>query len=119
MRTLRIPAAVLLLAAAACGGSTSQASPTPAPRVTRTSSPTSAPTPTASAPASVVPSGVPSGTPASYAKDVDAANLPPAAFLKSGTASDNVFSVRALAFITAGHVLHHTVILRERYQVGT
>ena len=46
-------------------------------------------------------------------------NLPPAAFLKSGTASDNVFSVRALAYITAGHALHHTVILRERYQVRT
>ena len=42
-------------------------------------------------------------------------NLPPAAWSRSGIASDNPFSVRALAFIAAGHVAHHLKILRERY----
>ena len=32
-----------------------------------------------------------------------------------GVASDNPVSVRALAFIMAGHVRHHLNILRERY----
>ncbi|PYP89276.1 MAG: DinB family protein [Blastocatellia bacterium AA13] len=32
-----------------------------------------------------------------------------------GTASDAEVSVRALAYITAGHELHHVDILRERY----
>jgi hypothetical protein len=35
-----------------------------------------------------------------------------------GTANDNPISVRALAFILAGHVRHHMGVLRERYQVG-
>ena len=34
-----------------------------------------------------------------------------------GVASDNPVSVRALAFIMAGHVRHHLGILRERYLV--
>jgi uncharacterized damage-inducible protein DinB len=42
-------------------------------------------------------------------------NLPEAAWLRSGIASDNPFTVRALAYITAGHVAHHTAILKERY----
>jgi DinB family protein len=42
-------------------------------------------------------------------------NLPNEAWLRSGIASDNPFTVRALAYITAGHVAHHTAILRERY----
>lgn len=33
----------------------------------------------------------------------------------SGIASDNPVSVRALAYIMAGHLLHHTLVLRERY----
>lgn len=33
----------------------------------------------------------------------------------TGTASNGVFTVRALAFITAGHELHHLQILKERY----
>ena len=37
------------------------------------------------------------------------------AWLRRGIASDMPFSVRALAFITAGHVAHHSRILRERY----
>jgi hypothetical protein len=37
------------------------------------------------------------------------------AWLRGGIASDYPFSVRALAYIAAGHVIHHTQILRERY----
>ena len=43
------------------------------------------------------------------------ANMPPEAWLRHGIASDNPFTVRSLAFITAGHVTHHLRILRERY----
>ena len=42
-------------------------------------------------------------------------NLPEDAWLRAGIASDNPFTVRALAFIAAGHVVHHAKILRERY----
>jgi hypothetical protein len=42
-------------------------------------------------------------------------NLPPEAWGRSGIASDNRFTVRALAYITAGHVAHHVKVLRERY----
>jgi uncharacterized damage-inducible protein DinB len=42
-------------------------------------------------------------------------NLPADAWLRTGIASDNLFSVRALAYIVAGHVFHHLAILRERY----
>jgi uncharacterized damage-inducible protein DinB len=42
-------------------------------------------------------------------------NLPADAWLRSGIASDNRVTVRALAFIVAGHVAHHAAILRERY----
>jgi len=42
-------------------------------------------------------------------------NLPADAWQGSGIASDNQFTVRALAYITAGHVAHHLTILRERY----
>ena len=41
-------------------------------------------------------------------------NLPRDAWMRTGTASNNRFSVRAMAFITAGHVEHHLKILRER-----
>ena len=37
------------------------------------------------------------------------------AWLRRGTANNNEVSVRALAFITAGHELHHRRILEERY----
>ena len=37
------------------------------------------------------------------------------AWMRHGIASGNPFSVRALAYITAGHVVHHAEILRERY----
>jgi DinB superfamily len=42
-------------------------------------------------------------------------NLPAEAWMRTGIASDNPFSVRALAFIAAGHVIHHNKIVRERY----
>ena len=42
-------------------------------------------------------------------------HLPADAWVRRGIASDNPFSVRALAFIAAGHVIHHNRILRERY----
>jgi hypothetical protein len=34
---------------------------------------------------------------------------------RRGIASGNPFSVRALAYIAAGHVAHHHVLLKERY----
>jgi hypothetical protein len=42
-------------------------------------------------------------------------SLPAEAWMRSGVASGNPFTVRALAYILAGHVVHHTAILRERY----
>ena len=42
-------------------------------------------------------------------------NLPPESWRRSGIASDNPFTVRALAYILAGHVAHHTAILKDRY----
>ena len=41
--------------------------------------------------------------------------LPDDAWLRGGTAGDMPFTVRALANIAAGHVIHHVSILRERY----
>jgi hypothetical protein len=42
-------------------------------------------------------------------------NLSSDAWDRSGIASDNRFTVRALAYITAGHVSHHLAVIRERY----
>ncbi len=42
-------------------------------------------------------------------------NLPADAWMRSGIASGNSFTVRALAYILAGHVAHHSAILQERY----
>jgi DinB superfamily len=42
-------------------------------------------------------------------------NLPAEAWLRSGIASDSSVTVRALAYIVAGHASHHLAILRERY----
>lgn len=36
-------------------------------------------------------------------------------WMRRGVASNNVMSVRALAWVTAGHELHHLEILRTRY----
>ena len=42
-------------------------------------------------------------------------NLPSDAWMRSGTASEKPVTVRAIAYIIAGHDLHHTSILQERY----
>jgi hypothetical protein len=42
-------------------------------------------------------------------------NLPEEAWTRTGTASGNPFSVRACAFIVAGHVTHHAGVLHEKY----
>ncbi len=42
-------------------------------------------------------------------------HLSPEAWARRGTASDNEVSVRALAYIIAGHEAHHVGVLRERY----
>jgi hypothetical protein len=41
--------------------------------------------------------------------------LPAEAWTRSGVASDSPMSVRAIAYIIAGHVAHHTHVLREKY----
>jgi hypothetical protein len=38
-------------------------------------------------------------------------------FARSGTASNNPVSVRALAYIVAGHERHHVKVLHDRYDV--
>ncbi|CAN5255839.1 hypothetical protein BH23GEM2_BH23GEM2_16450 [soil metagenome] len=45
-------------------------------------------------------------------------DLPDEAWSRRGIASDNPFTVRALAWITAGHAIHHARVLRERYLHG-
>ena len=40
---------------------------------------------------------------------------PDEAWSRTGVASDNPVSVRALAYIIAGHVTHHQRVLREKY----
>lgn len=42
-------------------------------------------------------------------------NLPDQAWNRRGIASGYTFTVRALAYITAGHVQHHASILKDRY----
>ena len=42
-------------------------------------------------------------------------HLPDDAWSRRGIASDNPFTVRALAFLAAGHVIHHGNILRAQY----
>jgi len=42
-------------------------------------------------------------------------NLPDEAWSHRGIASGNPVTVRALAYITAGHAAHHVRLLRERY----
>lgn len=41
--------------------------------------------------------------------------LPPEAWARVGTASGKSVSVRALAWIIAGHERHHVAVIRERY----
>lgn len=42
-------------------------------------------------------------------------NLPETAWMRKGIASGNPFTVRALAYIAAGHADHHAAVLREKY----
>jgi uncharacterized damage-inducible protein DinB len=42
-------------------------------------------------------------------------NMPSTAWVRTGIASDNPFTVRALAYVIAGHLIHHVALLRERY----
>jgi hypothetical protein len=42
-------------------------------------------------------------------------NMPNDAWAKRGVASGKEFTVRALAYIVAGHTTHHLQILKERY----
>lgn len=44
-------------------------------------------------------------------------NLPEAAWMRTGTASGKNITVRAMAFLLAGHAEHHVKLFRERYQV--
>lgn len=46
-------------------------------------------------------------------------NLPADAWMRTGTAGGNPFSVRALAYIICGHLAHHLKILREKYLVSS
>lgn len=45
-------------------------------------------------------------------------HLPDEAWSRSGIASDNPMSVRAIAYIIAGHVAHHTQVLKEKYGIS-
>ena len=42
-------------------------------------------------------------------------NLFPEAWSRTGVASGNTFTVRAMAYITAGHVAHHLAVLKDKY----
>lgn len=42
-------------------------------------------------------------------------SLPDGAWDRAGIASDNPFTVRALAYIAAGHVTHHIDVIRAHY----
>ncbi len=42
-------------------------------------------------------------------------NLPAEAWMRKGVASGNPVTVRACAYIVAGHVTHHEAVLREKY----
>lgn len=42
-------------------------------------------------------------------------NLPADAWSRRGIASDNPFTVRALAYIAAGHLAHHSKVLHQQY----
>jgi hypothetical protein len=45
--------------------------------------------------------------------------LDEAAWVRRGVANNSEVSVRAIAYIIAGHELHHRRILREKYFVQT
>jgi hypothetical protein len=45
-------------------------------------------------------------------------NLDEAAWLRKGIANKNEVSVRAIAYVIAGHEVHHRRILEEKYFAG-
>lgn len=45
-------------------------------------------------------------------------NMPPAGWARSGIASGQHVTVRALAFIIAGHLAHHAGVLKDKYGLG-
>jgi hypothetical protein len=45
-------------------------------------------------------------------------NLPAPMWMRSGVASGNPFTVRALAYIIAGHAAHHRAILEREYRLS-
>lgn len=45
-------------------------------------------------------------------------SLPAAAHTRSGTVDGELLSVRAVAFVIAGHERHHQMLFRERYLLG-
>lgn len=45
-------------------------------------------------------------------------SLPDDAWVRRGVASGQEISVRALAYVTAGHSVHHLRVLREKYSDG-
>ncbi|WP_263375135.1 DinB family protein [Granulicella aggregans] len=44
-------------------------------------------------------------------------HLPPTAWMRTGTANGKTFTVRAMAFLLAGHAEHHLTLFREKYLV--
>ena len=44
-------------------------------------------------------------------------NLPPGAWTRRGVANENPVTVRALAYVVAGHEHHHLDVLRTRYRL--
>jgi len=46
-------------------------------------------------------------------------NLPEESWTHAGVASGNRVTVRALAYIIAGHAAHHTAVLKEKYLTNT
>lgn len=44
--------------------------------------------------------------------------LPPQATARTGTVDGELLSVRALAYVIAGHERHHQMLFRERYLLG-
>ena len=52
---------------------------------------------------------------AEFASEAEARGLDAEAWQRRGVASDNEVTVRALAYIIAGHEAHHVQVLRTRY----
>lgn len=48
-----------------------------------------------------------------------ASGIPARAWTERGTASENWVTARALLYIIVGHVAHHLLVLRDRYELGS